>query len=150
ANVMVGAFAEVQVMDWGLAKVLDDERSAAGTRDAQASAIATVRTTAPELASQAGLTLGTPAYMAPEQARGEVEQLDERCDVFGLGALLCVLLTGKPPYLGSKTGEVQAQAARGDLSDARDRLAASGADPELVQLARTCLAAAKEDRPRDA
>src|SRR5262249_2631985 len=79
-NVMVGAFGEVQVMDWGLAKVL-------GGAPAEApSALRTVRTEQSGASSQDGSVMGTPAYMAPERARGEVDQLDERADVFGLGA----------------------------------------------------------------
>ena len=45
--------------------------------------------------------MGTPAYMPPEQALGEIDRLDERCDVFSLGAILCEVLTGQPPYLGA-------------------------------------------------
>src|SRR5205823_1900838 len=92
-NVMVGAFGEVQVMDWGLAKVLraSEETHPAGECHPAADAAGSSGT-------QAGSVLGTPAYMAPEQARGEVDRLDERADVFGLGALLCVLLTGEPPF----------------------------------------------------
>jgi serine/threonine-protein kinase len=148
ANVMVGAFGEVQVMDWGLAKVLGGGPPAEAP-EAEASAIATVRTGAEGLSSQAGAVLGTPAYMAPEQARGEVERLDARCDVFGLGAILCVLLTGAPPYRGGGP-EAWRRAQQGDLTDAFARLEASGADAELVGLARACLAAEPEDRPRDA
>src|SRR5262249_51529116 len=72
--------------------------------------------------TQAGSVLGTPAYMAPEQARGEVDRLNERCDVFGLGAILCEILTGSPPY-GGATLYVLAQAGAGLLEDALDRLA---------------------------
>jgi serine/threonine-protein kinase len=149
SNIMVGAFGEVQVMDWGLAKVLK-EGPAAQRSIEQTNRIATVRTAAPELASRAGLVLGTLAYMAPEQARGEVEALDERTDVFGLGAILCEALTGGPPHQGASAWEVEARAARGDLSDALACLTACGADPELVRLVNDCLAAEQERRPRDA
>jgi serine/threonine-protein kinase len=153
-NIMVGAFGEVQVMDWGLAKV----RSVFG-RGSENRADA-ARFSEPRLNEEgeldrepahtvAGAILGTPAFMAPEQARGEVEQLDERCDVFGLGAILCVTLTGQPPYRGSSDA-VQIRAERGELDEALVRLAACGADEELLDLTRRCLAARKEDRPCDA
>jgi serine/threonine-protein kinase len=96
-----------------------------------------------------GQVLGTPGYMAPEQARGEVEKLDERCDVFGLGALLCVILTGQPPYRGARA-EVLKRAQQADQADARARLDNCGADAELVCLAKTCLVPQREDRPRNA
>jgi tRNA A-37 threonylcarbamoyl transferase component Bud32 len=125
ANVMVGAFGEVQVMDWGLAKVLTGRGGEAAETDAEASAIATLRAGESGLSSQAGAVLGTPAYMAPEQARGEVERLDERCDVFGLGGVLCAILTGQPPFRG-RPEEVRWWSAAGDLGDTLARLEASG------------------------
>jgi tetratricopeptide (TPR) repeat protein len=146
ANVMVGAFAEVQVMDWGLAKLIGAPEEAAG----QASTICMVRTEAPDTATRTGQALGTPAYMAPEQARGEVGLLDERADVFGLGAILCEILTGQPPFTGRDSREVMRSAQRGDNAAALARLAQGGADGELVALARGCLAAEKEARPADA
>jgi Flp pilus assembly protein TadD len=94
--------------------------------------------------------LGTPAYMAPEQARGENDQLDERADVFALGSILCEVLTGRPAFTGRTVGEIHRKAARGDLTDAFGRLDACGADAELAGLARECLACEPEDRPRNA
>jgi serine/threonine-protein kinase len=148
SNVMVGAFGEVQVMDWGLAKVLNT--TAAEERPAGGSVVRTGRSGPEGLESQAGSVLGTPAYMAPEQACGQVEVLDERCDVFGLGAILCEILTGLPPYTGQSSAEMQRRAARADQTDAVNRLAACGADAELVRLARECLAPEPADRPRNA
>jgi tetratricopeptide (TPR) repeat protein len=150
SNVMVGAFGEVQVMDWGLAKVLGQQRApATAIEPEERSTIYTVRTSGLELSTQSGAVMGTPAYMAPEQARGEVDQLDERCDVFGLGAILCVLLTGQPPYVGPRT-EVRRQAALAELADAYGRLERCGADAELVALAKACLAPERAQRPRQA
>jgi len=157
SNVMVGAFGEVQVMDWGLAKVLS-EGGVADERTAQprpeVSVIRTARSgdagTAEDAShTQAGTLLGTPAYMAPEQARGDVELVDERADVFGLGAFLCEVLTGQPPYVGQGV-EVQYKARTAKLDDARARLESCGADGEVIALAKRCLAAEPWDRPRHA
>jgi serine/threonine-protein kinase len=148
ANVMVGNFGEVQVMDWGLAKVLRPQDGAPAGEEEPASVIRTIRSAAAD-ASRVGQAMGTPAYMAPEQARGEVDSLDERCDVFGLGAILCEILTGAPPFTGGSANEAYARAARADLDDAFARLDGCGAEAELVRLAKGCLAARAESRPRD-
>ncbi|MFO0844493.1 MAG: tetratricopeptide repeat-containing protein kinase family protein, partial [Gemmataceae bacterium] len=100
--------------------------------------------------SRAGRAMGTPAFMPPEQARGLVGLVDERADVFSLGAILCVILTGRPPYQSPHWQDVLAQARRGDLAEALGRLEGCGADAELVALCRECLAAEREGRPRDA
>src|SRR5581483_2666612 len=100
-NVMVGAFGEAQVMDWGLAKVRTDARAEAGEA-ATASTFLDPRDETDEgPETRPGACLGTPAYMPPEQAIGAVDQIDERSDVFGLGAILCQILTGQPPYAGT-------------------------------------------------
>ncbi len=154
SNVMVGSFGEVQVMDWGLAKVLaeggvaDEQESASAP--VEKSVIRTVRSGSAEDESQAGSVLGTPAYMAPEQAGGDIERIDRRADVFGLGSILCEVLTGQPAYTGRSGNEVFRKATRGDATEACARLAACEADGDLVTLARDCLAAEPADRPRDA
>jgi serine/threonine-protein kinase len=153
SNIMVGAFGEVQVMDLGLARVLPqgglaDEAPHDPNRAVQ-SVIRTVRTGSDAHASRTGLALGTPSYMAPEQACGDRDQVDERADVFGLGSILCEILTGLPVYAGAFR-QVARRAARGDTADALRRLDTCGADAELVSLARRCLAAEREERPRNA
>jgi tetratricopeptide (TPR) repeat protein len=160
ANVMVGAFGEVQVMDWGLAKVLheggiaDEERASRKHEPKEGTLIRTARSTGSAgsfgTQTEAGSLLGTPAYMPPEQANGDVALLNRRADVFGLGAILCEVLTGKPPYVGRSNEEVRRKAANGDLADATARLDACGADAELITLTRACLAAEAIDRPKDA
>jgi serine/threonine-protein kinase len=149
SNVMVGEFGEVQVMDWGLAKVLASRGRQPPEEAAAAGVIRTVRTESADQ-SQSGTVVGTPAYMAPEQARGEVEKQDARSDVFGLGAVLCEILTGAPPYIGRDALAVQIQAAKSDTAEAVARLERCGADAELVRLARACLAPDAADRPADA
>jgi serine/threonine-protein kinase len=141
-NVMVGAFGEVQVMDWGLAKVLaqkDDGHGTASSNDSPS-----------PVDTMPGEVMGTPAYMAPEQARGEAGALDGRTDVFGLGAILCDILTGRPPFAGANSHEALARAQAGDHGEALARLGACGAEAELVRLAEACLAAEPSGRPADA
>jgi len=153
ANVMVGAFGEVQVMDWGLAKVLGQETSgAADTEAAEQTRVWTEVSPTPEGGSHtmAGSLVGTPAFIPPEQALGEVDKVNERSDVFGLGAILAVILTGEPPYVGESFESVRVQAVRGKLDDCFARLDGSGAEPELVALCKTCLAFEPADRPADA
>jgi serine/threonine-protein kinase len=100
--------------------------------------------------TRAGSVLGTAAYMAPEQARGRIAEVDRRSDVFGLGGMLCRILSGEPPYTGPSAETIRRRAAEADLDEARARLHGCGADPELVQLTVHCLAPRKADRPADA
>jgi serine/threonine-protein kinase len=161
ANIMVGAFGEVQVMDWGLAKVLaeggiaDEERASRSQQEPEeVTTIRTVRSSGSAgsfgTSTEAGSLLGTPAFMPPEQANGDIAHLDRRTDVFGLGAILCAILTGKPPYVGRSAEEVRRKAANGDLADALARLDGCGADQELVVLTKACLSPEAIDRPKDA
>jgi serine/threonine-protein kinase len=154
SNVMVGSFGEVQVMDWGLAKVLprggvvDDAK--AGKQPPAETLIATARSGSDADLSHAGSVMGTPSYMAPEQARGENERIDPRSDVFALGSILGEILTGSPAFTGRNSNEILRKAGRRDTSDALARLDACGAEAELIALVKDCLAVEPEDRPRDA
>jgi len=103
ANVLVGGFGETVVVDWGLAKDLS-----AGTTE-EADAEPKVGAAGGRDETVVGSVLGTPAYMAPEQARGET--IDERADVYALGAMLYYLLAGAPPRSGTTVREVLAAAA---------------------------------------
>ncbi|MBM3984014.1 MAG: serine/threonine protein kinase, partial [Planctomycetes bacterium] len=137
SNVMVGAFGEVQVMDWGLAKELaapdtDTQHPIAG-RNARDIA-----------ATVAGAIKGTPAYMAPEQARGET--VDTRADVFALGGMLAVVLTNHPPFEGSSVIDTVLRAAQAELDESFARFDACGADADLIALCKKCLAAERADR----
>jgi WD40 repeat protein/tRNA A-37 threonylcarbamoyl transferase component Bud32 len=148
-NIMVGAFGEVQVMDWGLAKVLSGA-SPESSDTAAASTMNALHTDTVVGLSRKGDVIGTLRYMPPEQACGEIDRLDERSDVFGLGAILCVILTGEPPYRADSLEELFEQARNADLRDAFARLDSCQADAELVALAKHCLAKDQTDRPRDA
>src|SRR5262249_21307665 len=97
-----------------------------------------------------GTVVGTPAFMPPEQATGAVDQVDERSDVFGLGAVLCAILTGQPPYVGADSESTRRLAARARLEDAFARLDGCGAEPAVVALCKRCLSPEKADRPADA
>jgi hypothetical protein len=142
-NVMVGAFGEVQVMDWGLAKRLTDrERGVPEAADAGG----------PESFAQtrAGTVLGTLAYMPPEQARGETERLDARSDVFGLGGILCAILTGTPPHAGRDPYALREKIASGDLAETFQRMERSPGPLLVNRLAIRCLAADPAARPAHA
>jgi WD40 repeat protein len=142
SNVMVGAFGEVQVMDWGLAKEL---RSA---EPEPAAALAPMAALEDVPATVAGTIKGTPAYMAPEQARGE--PVGPRADVFALGGILAVILTGKPPFAGGTVAEIVGRAARADINDCFAQLDISRVEDLLSGIAKKCLAPLADDRYADA
>ena len=147
SNVMLDELGEVLVVDWGIAKAL-----AAGSHSAQLPSIPVLLSPSIDGAATApggsdtlpGQSRGTPAFMAPEQARGEVGRVGTASDVFGLGGILSMTLTGQPPFMRA------GQAAAGDLEEAFARLDGCGANAELIALAKACLAPAPEARPADA
>ncbi len=130
ANIMVGRFGEVQVVDWGLAKVVDEPDLAAdGGRPAEEEADTGRAGKLPR--TQAGAVLGTYPYMAPEQARGEIDRLDRRTDVYALGAVLYEMLAGCPPYGGSSHAQILARVLAGKLLPPGERAPDCQVPPEL-------------------
>jgi serine/threonine-protein kinase len=136
ANVMLGEFGEVHVLDWGLAKLRAQSESDAARPSLEIDAGAAG-------ATMAGSLMGTPGYMAPEQARGALSELDERTDVYALGAILFELLYLEPVHDGSATARLAAT-----LAPARFEGRAHAADvpPELEAICRQALAVDKTAR----
>lgn len=97
-NVMIGDFGEVIVLDWGLAKLIESREDDSSRKELRLGELADATETA------AGQVVGSPAYMAPEQAAAQNDQVDARTDVYGLGAMLFTILAGQPPHRGTKTG----------------------------------------------
>lgn len=108
-NIMLGEFGEVLVVDWGIAKVVGRAHSLTDTEDFDF--VSSSRTGAQ--ATRMGQVAGTPAYMAPEQARGEIDKLNAQTDVYALGAILYEILTGESPYYGSSQEDVLNQVKYG-------------------------------------
>ncbi|MEQ1859672.1 MAG: protein kinase [Chthoniobacteraceae bacterium] len=116
-NIMLGDFGEVLVMDWGLAKVLKPESGKRKAESDAASDLSGIRSPLSDFgtATMTGSIMGTPQYMAPEQARGEVEQLDERADIYALGAILYHVLALRPSVTGEDAYAIVERVARGEI-----------------------------------
>jgi len=108
-NIVLGDFGEVLVLDWGLAKRLghDEEPTADHNSDLE---------TALPGQTVMGQVMGTPAYMAPEQAQGRLDLIGPATDIFGAGAIFYEILAGRPPFAGTTTIDVLEQARSADIS----------------------------------
>jgi serine/threonine-protein kinase len=138
-NVIVGKYGETLVVDWGLAK-------AVGRADP--GAVPDERTLAPSSSSSLaetlpGSALGTPAYMSPEQAAGELDRLGPRSDDYSLGATLYCLLTGRPPFLGEDAGSILRQVQQGEFPAPR------ALDPALDRALEAVCLKAMATKPED-
>ncbi|RPH72088.1 MAG: hypothetical protein EHM78_04695 [Myxococcaceae bacterium] len=138
SNVIVGPYGETVVVDWGLAKRRGEPEPARAKQTDEPG---------PDL-TQEGVALGTPSYMSPEQARGELEAIDERSDVFALGAMLYELLTGRSPFQGADNAQVIEAVLRG--RPVPIRTLCEDAPPELAAIAERALRSTRAERYPDA
>ncbi len=143
SNILVGEFGETMVVDWGLGKALADgapdeaEDASPGSADAP---------NARSDQTALGAVLGTPSFMAPEQAM--CVPVDERADVYALGAMLYTLLAGRLPYSGAQVSDVLA-AVRAGAAPPLDRVQ-PGVPPDLLAIVAKAMARAPADRYADA
>ncbi len=135
ANIKVDPEGQVKVLDFGLAKAFAEE-----TPESDASFSPTLS----REATQAGVILGTAAYMSPEQAKGKT--VDKRTDIFSFGIVLFEMLTGKKAFAGEDVSDVLAAILR---SEPDWGLLPAGVSPAVVKLLRRCLAKDRKDRLRD-
>ena len=136
ANIMVGDFGEVLVMDWGIARILgrdeavDEDTVQSNRQDASL----------PALNTMAGAIMGSPSYMPPEQAAGEIDKIDHRSDIYSLGAILYTILTLKCPVEGADARAILDTVITGDIDAPERRTPGREIPRELSAVAMKCLA----------
>ena len=130
SNVMFGDFGEVLIMDWGLAKILP--RAGAGK-------VHSLREGKRRWATRHGEVIGTPGYMPPELALGQLDDVDARSDVYSLGALLYEILTLQAPYAGGDSREILRRQVREPLVPPRERAPERDIPVTLEQICTRCL-----------
>jgi eukaryotic-like serine/threonine-protein kinase len=135
SNVMVGDYGEVYVMDWGVAALLRGRSDVAVSRDDAAAPL-----------DREGMVIGTPDWMPPEQAWGRLEEVDERSDVFALGAMLYFILTGQAPYVGPSDDARLARARIHDLIPPQQLPGAAQLPRALCQIAMKAMARVPTER----
>ncbi|MBZ0136165.1 MAG: protein kinase [Planctomycetes bacterium] len=140
ANIMVGRFGEVQIMDWGVAKIVGRKEDTADRE------VRSDRQDDDAARTMVGSILGTPSYMSPEQARGEVNSMGPEADIFSLGVILYELLAMQTPWTAQTSAQVLDQVKNHDPESPTKRAPDRRIPPELDQLAMKCLVKAPHKR----
>jgi serine/threonine-protein kinase len=149
ANVMLGSFGETLVVDWGLAKPgVEAHGNPDPAQEATIDPVLRPSSGSEPAGTQAGARLGTPVFMSPEMAAGRLHEVGPASDIYGLGAILYVLLTGQKPFTGGSAADVQAKVERGDF--AAPRQAKPDTPAALDAVCRKAMALAPADRYRTA
>ncbi|MCB9539408.1 MAG: SUMF1/EgtB/PvdO family nonheme iron enzyme [Myxococcales bacterium] len=134
SNIMLGDFGEVLVMDWGLAKILP--RADQSTEDK----VTSHREGLSRWATRHGEVIGTPGYMPPELALGQLDEVDERSDVYSLGSILYEILTLRPPYTGRDARTILRKMLRERVVPPREKAPDRGIPADLEEICMRCLA----------
>ena len=136
SNIMIGEFGETVLLDWGLAKARGHEDLYEAKLQDRVDKL--VKPGDRPLDTREGDVIGTPHYMAPEQAEGLISALDERSDIYAIGAVLYELLVGKPPYRGTSSAEILGKVLDGPPEPLR--AINPELPPELVSICEKCMA----------
>jgi serine/threonine-protein kinase len=139
-NIMVGSHGQVYVMDWGVALLREAPRASDGAK------LPRVQRSGDTLPEALGSLTGTPLYMAPEQARGLVSEVDERTDVYGLGGILYQMLTQRAPHEAASVDESVQLAKRGEITPPEDLITHAPLPPFLCRIASKALASQAKNR----
>ena len=152
---LVGAFGEVYVMDWGIAKIVaagqEDERVSKVHRPPVSSDRETATGIDDSKLTMEGSVMGTAAYMSPEQALGHISELDKRSDVYAIGAMLYELLAGAPPYEaeGNRLNALQIVMARREHGPAPVQKVAAHAPAEVAAICDKAMSDDADERYQD-
>lgn len=145
-NIMVGTFGQVYVMDWGVARLIGEGRASDPPGTPCPVRVSLSEDLSRDMREEAGALVGTFEYMSPEQAWGNIDDIDERTDVFGLGGLLYHLLTGQGPNAAPSPLEVLQKAQRGRPGPPGEHGIWKDLPPGLCAITTKALAKSREDR----